>query len=407
MFRIRRVIVLALAAGSILNVFSVLPVAVSAEDADAKPMVRQWTTRDGRYAVDALFVEQTEAEVVLERKDDGRRVRVSLDKLSDADRLYLEKRSSAVEPVGSAKEPTEIAALDHTLRLAAVAFSPDGKMVAGATVGGLPLPNVVKLWDVSKKAESDVHIDVPSQLWNWLAFSPDGNSLAGASMTNSHAYVWDTATGQETAKLEHKGSVWSVAWAPDSKRLAIPDEFGQIVVWDVASGEHAAVFQATKDRALAAAFSPDGNLLAGGTRDDLVLLWDMKTKEVRSKLEGHDGAIRFVSFSPDGTLLASAGSDATVKLWNVEKAEEVATLEGHAGEIVSLAFSPDGRFVATAGLLDDTVKLWDVDAHKEVTTIKLDRCMTGVAFSPDGKLLATAGYDGKLRLWDVSYLGSR
>jgi WD40 repeat protein len=69
-----------------------------------------------------------------------------------------------------------------------------------------------------------------------------------------------------------------------------------------------------------------------------------------------------------------------------------------------LSFSPDGRFLASTALFDNAAKLWDVEARKELAAMQLENSMTGVAFSPDGKTLATSGYDGKLRLWDVSYL---
>lgn len=67
-----------------------------------------------------------------------------------------------VAQIGNAEGPREIASFNHDLRVAAVAFSPDGKTVATATAGGLPQPNEVRLWDVASKKARNVRITEPS-----------------------------------------------------------------------------------------------------------------------------------------------------------------------------------------------------------------------------------------------------
>ena len=53
-----------------------------------------------------------------------------------------------------------------------------------------------------------------------VAFSPDGKRLVSASADQT-VKVWDAATGSETLTLKgHTGGVFSVAFSPDGKRLA-------------------------------------------------------------------------------------------------------------------------------------------------------------------------------------------
>ena len=48
-----------------------------------------WTSSDGKYKVEARLVSSAGGSVVLERKDDGRKVTVPLDRMSDADRRFV------------------------------------------------------------------------------------------------------------------------------------------------------------------------------------------------------------------------------------------------------------------------------------------------------------------------------
>ena len=63
-------------------------------------------------------------------------------------------------------------------------------------------------------------------------------------------------------------------------------------------------------------FSPDGKRLAFGTEGRKVWLWNIETDAIDS-LEGHIGSVNSVSFSPDGKRLASGSSDGTILFWDM------------------------------------------------------------------------------------------
>jgi WD40 repeat protein len=77
---------------------------------------------------------------------------------------------------------------------------------------------------------------------NWVmsvAFSPDGKTLASASVDQT-IKLWDVATGKEQATLKgHTEVVFSVAFSPDGKRLASGSKDGTIKLWDVAVSKQA------------------------------------------------------------------------------------------------------------------------------------------------------------------------
>jgi WD40 repeat protein/serine/threonine protein kinase len=234
-----------------------------------------------------------------------------------------------------------------------------------------------------------------------VAFSPDGKRLASGGLDNT-LKVWDAATGQETFTLKgHDGRVTSVAFSPDGKRLASGGWDNTLKVWDVFTGQETLTLKGHSGAAadLSVAFSPDGRRIASGSQGGMTLkIWDATTGQETLTLKGHTGGVTSVAFSPDGKRLASVSDDATLKVWDAATGKETVTLKGHTSSLLSVAFSSDGKRLASGGW-DEKVKVWDTATGKETLTLK--GYGHGVAFSPDGKRLASGSLEHTLRVWDA------
>ena len=296
----------------------------------------------------------------------------------------------------------------HDKAVNAVAFAPDGKLLASGSVD-----MSIKLWEVStggvRLAYQPLVNNQSSEVTS-VAFSPTGALMARGHHANP-IRVDRFADGTLEPRLEligHEGWVPVVTFSPEGDRLASASLDLTARIWDTETGQSLLTLKGHDDTASrigvgvwGVAFSPDGKTIATGASDAAVILWDAETGEARTTLRAHHGLVFSVAFSPDGRLLASSSEDSTVILWDVEKGKLRSRLKGHEGWVVCVAFSPDGSTLASASY-DTTVRLWDVGTKKTRHVFGgHEGAAHYVAFSPDGRLLASAGNDGNVRLWNL------
>ena len=281
-----------------------------------------------------------------------------------------------------------------------VAFSPDGKLLATADVHGY-----VRLWNPATQQAVGAPIPAGADVEgvSSMAFSPDGKLLATAGVDGT-VRLWNPATGQAAgAPLPNvtSGGLNGVAFSPDGKLLATADSAGYLRLWNAATRQPvgAPLLAVTNGGLKGVAFSPDGKLLASADGDGTVRLWNPATRQApRAPLPPVTGGVNGVAFSPDGKLLAAAGHDGTVPLWDPATRQPAGVLPAETGpgsHVNGVAFSPDGNLLATANG-DGTVGLWNPVTGQASGTFS---GQNAVVFSPDGKLLATSEVDGTVRRW--------
>ncbi|KPH97280.1 WD-40 repeat-containing protein [Actinobacteria bacterium OK074] len=282
--------------------------------------------------------------------------------------------------------------------VAPVAFSPDGRTLAGGGADG-----TVRLWNTATGAPRTSPAR-PGGAVTALAFGQDGRALAVGG-TDGTVRLLDARTGARRAELAGHGRgtggpVASVAFSPDGRTLAAGGPDGA-VLWDTATGGARPEPGGRQGPVRAVAFSPDGRTLAGAGQDG-TQLWDTATGRVRVTLTGHRGAVESVAFSPDGRAVVSTGRDGTVLLSDTADGLLRAVLGVDLGTMWSVAYSPDGSTVVGGGQ-DGAVWLWNVSTGKtRVTVPTAEDALTSVAFAPDGRTVATGGRDGSVRLWDAA-----
>ena len=128
----------------------------------------------------------------------------------------------------------------------------------------------------------------------------------------------------------HRGIVMSVAWNPDGRRLASGGGgrgvSGELVVWEVSSGEPLHAWSEPGTIVYALAWGPTGTLLLSGDSDGMLRWWDVQRGECLRVQKGHEGAVQSLSVSPDGKMLASCGDDNTIQVWDLQSGEQLRML---------------------------------------------------------------------------------
>jgi len=308
----------------------------------------------------------------------------------------------------------------------------EGKIEPKMPVGGeLPPQNlqILKQWiDAGAKGEAvsggpSLVPDVKPQIAVGLpigavAFGPDGKLLAVARY--KQVDLIDAASGKVLRSLEgHAGEVRALAFSPDGRLLAaaggLAGRSGEVRLWDVASKELAKTLQGHTDSIYAIDFSADGKWLATSSYDKLILLWDAAGGKQVKTLKDHVDAVFDVQFGPGSGatgpgLLVSVAADRSIKLWDLEAGKPRVTLSEPLAAVLTVVISPDGRRLAAAGR-DKTIRTWSLEGAAGPALLK---AMTGhedailrLVYSPDGKTLVSASADRSLKVWDAATLEER
>jgi WD40 repeat protein len=196
-------------------------------------------------------------------------------------------------------------------------FSPDGRSVATATFAN---DNPVDLWDAitGHHLRTLPYDEGDANASHAVAFSPDGRFVAGSSYT--FVRVWRLA--DDSYVQIRIGVVNSLAFSPDGNVLASGASDGRLGLWDPRTGRELVSVSPNLGEVTGVAFSPDGTTIASSSSDGTVRLWDGRTLDPMMTL-ATDGAglsnttnlpIGKVAFSPDGTRLAYTARGDTVRV---------------------------------------------------------------------------------------------
>jgi WD40 repeat protein len=187
-----------------------------------------------------------------------------------------------------------------------IAFSPDSQTLAFGDGGTVRLRNISTRTDLLP-----LKIHPEGGLVELLAFSPDGKTLATASIgrgdVKSTVKLWDFSSGRELRTLKGLGA--PIAFSSDGRMLAGGSWNGILALSDVQSGIELRTFTGGHASVNSIAFSPNNKYLVSGNSDSTLKIWDVGSGKELAALIALDQNDWLV-VTPDGLF------DGTSTAWN-------------------------------------------------------------------------------------------
>jgi WD40 repeat protein len=346
--------------------------------------------------------------------------------------------------------------------VAAVALSPDGKILAVADY------NRLALWDATTGAARRTLLSFRNSYVNFLTFGDSGRKLI-VGEDEGELRIWDTSSWRQVGQWLQKGLLTdSVSFSADGSRFAVVDSRDQnkphqVIVRDLAGKKEVARIEVRHNRIHWAALSPDGKRLAVGGAHPLAAgeksiehperhtqIWDLargkeilqfdsetthytgcfspdgrllalglsKEKPVLEVRDAFTGKLRWkqpipwfaeggapgqqVGFSADGKRVYAVVDFGRLGIWEAATGKEVSRRGAEVVDSPGVALLADGQAFAW-GQRGPVLQVWNPLTGKVVTPggEHIDT-LNALAFTPDGKTLCGLDKERRLIRWDTT-----
>lgn len=300
----------------------------------------------------------------------------------------------------------------------AVAFSPDGTLIAMGDQSGLvqvldsttgsvlhayrrikPRNSTVGFVDLQKGNLPDETPPVEFPVRR-LSFHPVSGQQLAVAYDDGEIPVFNALTGKISSPLYTGRRPNVLGFSPNGAWLVVGSESGSVSIWNLANSNEKLPTFLHRGGVLALAFSARENRIATAGNDNTAVI-GLSIKKELFRI-GNQTLIRDLAFSPDGSRLVTASADRRIRIWDaLSGVEELAMVQD--GSVTEVVFSSDGQWLASTGD-DRTARVWDAATGEEIFQIPLNASGSLLAFCNDDKWLISTDESGAIKIWDISIM---
>ena len=251
---------------------------------------------------------------------------------------------------------------------------------------------------------------------NALAWSPDGKLIASAS-DDASVQIFHASSGQRSVTYTgHSEEVATVDWSSHGQFIASGGQDGTVQIWNAVDGGKILTYTGHASRVNGVSWSRNSQLLASGSEDKSVQVWNASNGSLNFNFLGHTAGVLCVGWQPNNSSVASGSWDGTLRDWAVTRhgdhfapGDQIFSYSGHGkSEVDALSWSPSGTLIASAGTdqtvqiskgKDGTSSLPFFTRHKNQSHANL---VLSVAWSPDGSAIASGDTNGTVYIWKAA-----
>lgn len=291
------------------------------------------------------------------------------------------------------------------LSIDCLAFSRDGQFLAASGQAG-----TVQIWQLTRTGFELIETLAHAPAWiDQLKWSPTQHQLAFS--LGKSVQIWDVQTRQRVTTLNfNESSIADIAWHPSGESISLGGYQG-IKIWMTSNWEEDPYNFVIPSASTTIAWSPSGRYLASGNLDRTIALleWGNPAPWMMS---GFPGKVRQVAWSDQpvrsgAPLLASASVEGVV-VWEKHPEDNVGwesrVLGQHDGYVQMIRFQPNTTLLASASEDGSIVLWWQATSMTQV----LEGASEGfscLAWHPQGSYLAAGGQQGEVLIWTQSSRG--
>ena len=330
--------------------------------------------------------------------------------LTESDEISLGDTHVDIQPPAFVQVSPEIEIDTENNYVDALAFSPDGVVLAvSGFAGGVKLYDFIQTdllyWHTFGREDR-----------NWrlygLAYSPVGDMLVTCGTNvDQTLMIWDAESwalieafeGFQTNTLDtgaYAGRQYlAIAFGTD------PQNKDQVRLFQLPEGDELNIFSSQLGSVSSLYFIPETPLLAVGRYSGLLEVWDIDEGE---RMPFPPSYAMALGYDPSKDVLMGLQPGGMLTAWDMSTANlawQLALQIPHGWYVNTTAFSEDGRLVAV-GMHNGPLLVFDTNSGEMFTRqwIADGGALQQLAFSHDNQWLAAGFANGKISFWGIDRL---